>query len=63
MVWSPGAVSVEFRDVLRRQRFSVLYSILKYTFLLSSQKSNTNLTNLVCMNIKVDEVLSKIDTV
>ena len=32
MEWSPGAVSVEFRDVPQRHCFSLLLSILQYTF-------------------------------
>ena len=33
MVWSPGAVSVEFRDVPQRHCFSVLLFILFNTLL------------------------------
>ena len=42
MVWSPGSVSVEFSDVLRRHCFSVLLYTLIH-FWLSIQRSNTNL--------------------
>ena len=30
MVWSPGAVACEFRNVPQRLCFSILFSILKY---------------------------------
>ena len=64
MVWSPGAVSVEFRDVSQRHCFSLLLSLLLYTLNgPSTEKSNTNLNNLFYMNIKSDEILSEIDNV
>ena len=50
MVWSPGTVSVEFRDV-------------PILFWLGIQKSNTNLNNLFFMNIKFDEIFGEIDNV
>ena len=63
MLWSPGALSVEFLDVPRRHLF---FSVILYTlthFWLSAQKLNTNLNNLFHMNIKFDELLGKIDNV
>ena len=65
MVWSPGAVSVELREVPQRQCFSTLDPTL-YTlihFKSSTMKSNTNLNNLFYMNIKSDEMFSEIDNV
>ena len=41
MVWSPGAVAVEFRDVPQRHCFSMLLSLLYITLWLGTQKSNT----------------------
>ena len=63
MVWSPGTVAVEFRDVPQRHFFFnvALYTLLH--FLLGTQKSNTILNNLFYMNIKFDQLLSEIDHV
>ena len=68
MVWSPGAVSVEFHDVPLRhcfQCFSLYFNTLlaKYTV-----QSNINLKNLFYMNIKVkllsedDNILQKMES-
>ena len=62
MVWSTGAVSVEFRDVQQRHCFSVTFYTLIH-FRLSTQKSNTNLNNHFYMDIKFDELFSEIDNV
>ena len=51
MVWSPSAVSVEFRDVPQRHGFSMLLSTLQYTL---SQEQTSN---------KIEELLSEIDNV
>ena len=55
MVWSPGAVSVEFRDVPQRHCFSVFHTLLaRYT------EVKYKLNNLFFpMNIKFDELLSE----
>ena len=63
MVWSPGAVAVEFRDVLQRHCFSMLLSILFNTFWQGTQKSNTNLNNIFYTSFRFDKLLSEIDNV
>ena len=51
MVWSPGAVSIDFHDVPQRHRFSMLLSILW----LGTQESNAILIKQsFYMNIKFD---------
>ena len=62
MVWSPGAVSVEFRDVPQHFFFNVTLFTLLHIWL-GTQKSNTNLNNLFIMYIKFDELLSEIGNV
>ena len=54
MVWSPGTVSVEFRDVPQRHFNTLLarYTEVKYQF-----------KHFFFMNIKFDEILSEIDNV
>ena len=63
MVWSPGAVSVDFRDVPHCIVFPCYSSYILIHFRPSTQKLNTNLNNLFYMNIKSDEMLSEIDNV
>ena len=63
MVWSPGAVSVEFRDVPQRHCFSMLLSTFLYT-LGQVHKVKYQLTIFFFfMNIKFNELLSKIGNV
>ena len=63
MVWSHGAVSVEFRDVPRRHCFQC-YSLYFHTLLAKyTVQSNANLNNLFYMNIKVNKLLSEDDNI
>ena len=59
MVWSPGAVSVEFVTFHN----VTVYSVTFYYFWLGTQRSNTNFNNIFFMNIKFDKLLSEIDNV
>ena len=45
MVWSPGAVSVEIRDVSQRHCFSIFTHCI--LFRPSAQELNTNLNNFL----------------
>ena len=54
MLWSPGAVAVEFRDVPQRHYFQC-YSLHFITFYF--------ITLYYIMNIKFDQLLSEIDHV
>ena len=62
MVWSSGAVAIEFRDVLQPIFFPVtLFTLI--LFWLGTQKSNTNLNNIFYTSLRLDRRLSEIDNV
>ena len=63
MVWSPGVVSVEFRDVPQRHCFPHVDLYISINFGSSTQKSNTNFNKLFYINTKFDKLLSEIDHV
>ena len=62
MVWSPGAVSIDFHDVPQRHCFSMLLSII--TLWLGTMKSDAILIKQsFYMNIRFEQLLSEIDHV
>ena len=63
MVWSAGAVYVEFRDVPQRHCFSMSLSIFQYTLGQVQRSQIPTQSIFLYMNINFEEQLSEIDNV